>query len=96
MVSENKSNIFSAVAGVVVGAGAAIVGATILADKKNRQKVNAVIAKGQDLARNYVRDVNEQAGDTKEMIEDTADLGVAKVKKLVEVVKTAKKGVQNI
>jgi hypothetical protein len=38
MVNENKSNVFAAVAGVVVGAGA-VPGAVALADKKNQDKV---------------------------------------------------------
>lgn len=43
MVSENKSNVMAAVAGIVVGAGAAIAGAVALADKKNQVKVKKIV-----------------------------------------------------
>ena len=67
MVNDNKSNILAAVAGVVVGAGAAIAGAVALSDKGN-QKV----------------------------IDETLSTGKKKAEKLIQVVKTAQKGVKNI
>lgn len=96
MVSENKSNMFAAVAGVVVGAGAAIAGAIALSDKKNKRKIEEVIAKGQTIARNYARDVNEKANDTREIAEKTVSDSKTKAKNLVKVVKTAVKGVKNV
>lgn len=96
MVNENKNNAFAAVAGAVVGAGAAIVGAVLLADKKNQKKINEVIDKGQTLARNYVRDVNEKAQDTKNLVEKTVRVGKEKADKLIKVAKTAEKGVKNL
>jgi len=43
MVNENKGNVFAALVGIVVGAGAVIAGALALSDKKNQNKVKAGI-----------------------------------------------------
>jgi len=96
MVNENKSNMMAAVAGIVVGAGAAIAGAVALSDKKNQKKISDAIAKGQSMARNYAQDVNDKAKDTKEAVEEVVDTSKEKAKKLVKVVKTAQKGVKNL
>lgn len=49
MGGESKSNILAALIGVVVGAGAAIVGVVALSDKKNQQKVKLGIEKARKL-----------------------------------------------
>ena len=51
MVDDNKSKLWHAVAGVVVGAGAAIVGAVALSDKKNQAKVKVGIEKAKKLVK---------------------------------------------
>ena len=51
MGNENKSNVVSAIAGLVVGAGAAIVGAVALSDKKNQAKVKVGIEKAKKLVK---------------------------------------------
>lgn len=78
MVKKNKNNVLAAVAGAVVGAGAVLAGAVVLADKKKHKKISEVIAKGQSIAKQYVHEVNSKAN------------------KLVNVAKTAEKGVKNI
>lgn len=92
MVNENKSNVFAAVAGVVVGAGAVIAGAVALADKKNQNKVSAAIAKGQKIAKDYVNKVNHQADEAGELVEDKVANGREAVKKVAnKAIKSAEK-----
>lgn len=96
MVNENKSNIFAAVAGAVVGAGVAIAGAVALTDKKNQKKVEAVISRGQKMAREYSDDVNGKTKEVKKAVDQTVKTGKEKADKLAKVIKTAKKGVKNL
>lgn len=96
MVHENKNNVMAAVAGAAVGAGAVIAGAVVLADKNNQKNLSNAIVKGQKLARNYANDVNEKVANTKEVVDAELAKGKGKAKKIVEIVKTAEKGVKNL
>lgn len=96
MGNEGKGKIFAAVAGMIVGAGAAIAGAKALSDRKNQKKIGEVIEKGRSMARNYVADLNNKVEETQEVAEKTVDEGIKKAKKLIKVVKTAEKGVKNL
>lgn len=62
MVNENKRTVYAAVAGMVVGAGAAIAGAVALADKKNQKKVSeakAVVEKAIDLGKEKAKKLSK-------------------------------------
>lgn len=97
MVSENnKKQVFAAVAGIVVGAGAASAGAVALSDKNNQKKVSDALDKGKRMVKGYVNDANDKASDVKEKVEDTMDSGKVKARKLANVVKTAGNGVKNL
>ena len=92
MVNENKSNVFAAVAGVVVGAGAVIAGAVALSDKKNQNKVSAAIAKGQKIAKDYVNKVNQRVDKTEQVVESKVEQGKNTIKKVAgKVIKSAEK-----
>lgn len=45
MVNESKGKLFAAVAGAVAGAGAVLVGAMALKDKKNQENIKKVANK---------------------------------------------------
>lgn len=55
MVNENKSNVFAAVAGAVVGAGAVIAGVVAMKDKNNQKIVKETIAVGKDKAKKLIK-----------------------------------------
>lgn len=92
----NKGKLYTAIAGLVVGAGAAIVGAKVLTDRKNQKKIGEVIAKGKEIARKFTDDVNSRADETREVVDESVKVGTKKANKLIKVVKTAEKGVKNI
>ena len=92
MVNENKKNLFAAVAGVVVGAGAVIAGAVALSDKKNQNKVSAAIAKGQKMAKDYVNKVNQRVDKTEQVVESKVEQGKNTIKKVAgKAIKSAEK-----
>ncbi len=92
MVNENKKNLFAAVAGVVVGAGAVIAGAVALSDKKNQKKVSEALAKGKKIVKEYVSKANQQADEASELVEGKIAGGKKAVKKVASnVIKTAEK-----
>lgn len=96
MVNENKSNIFAAVAGAVVGAGVAIAGAVALSDKSNQKKIDETVNKGQKIANDYSEELEEKVGKVKKIVKETVETGKGKADKLVKVIKTAQKGVKNL
>jgi len=56
---KNKLAVFAGVSGAVVGAGAAIAGAFVLKDKKNRDKVKKVLTNVKGQAKNYLKKINK-------------------------------------
>ncbi|MBP9669797.1 hypothetical protein KBD75_00135 [Candidatus Woesebacteria bacterium] len=93
MVNENKSNVFAAVAGVVVGAGAVIAGAVALADKKNQDKVKEVLSKGKEVVKDYVKTANKQVDKGRNVAKAVASKAVKTAEKAT---KAAKQEVRKI
>lgn len=93
MVNENKSNVMSAVAGVVVGAGAVIAGAIALNDKANQKKVANIVTKAKDMVKDYGQDINEQKEQGKVKVKKVAN---KVIKSAEQVTKSAKKEVKNL
>jgi phosphotransferase system glucose/maltose/N-acetylglucosamine-specific IIC component len=67
MTAQKKRNqrkgvnpIFAAVTGAMVGAGAAIAGAVVLKDKKNRDKVKKALTSAKDHAVGYMGKMEKQ------------------------------------
>lgn len=65
MVNENKNNAFAVLAGVVIGAGAAIAGAVTLADKGNQKKVKEALSKTKAFVETYSKRVRSRLNDAK-------------------------------
>lgn len=94
MVNENKKNqVYAAVAGIVVGAGAAIAGAVALSDKKNQKKVNEVLSKAKGMIKEYSNNVEEQKAKGKEDVKNVAN---KVIKSAEQVTKAGKKEVKNL
>jgi gas vesicle protein len=58
--SKGVNPIFAAVTGAMVGAGAAIAGAVVLKDKKNRDKVKKALTSAKDHAVGYMDKMEKQ------------------------------------
>lgn len=82
MGNENKKNLFAAVAGVVVGAGAVIAGAVALSDKKNQKKVKDALARGKKMVSSYIERVNDETGQAEKIVESKVSQGKKTVKQV--------------
>lgn len=76
-----------AVTGAVVGAGIAIAGVVALKDEKNREKVKEALTNVKDRAENYIEDVQKQARDKKDEIEEKIAEGTVKIEKAANAAK---------
>lgn len=81
------NSVVAAVTGVVVGAGVAIAGAVALKDKKSREKVKKVLNNVKDQAIGYMENMQKQAEDKKDEVEEKLVEGKEKVKKVTNVAK---------
>jgi gas vesicle protein len=77
----------AAVTGVLIGAGAMVVGAIVMSKKSNQKKVDKVIDQTKEKIEDYKNDIGEKSqalkDDTKARIDNVTD----KVQEIVEVVK---------
>lgn len=87
MVNENKSNVFAAVAGAVVGAGAVIAGAVAMNDKNNQRKVNDVLQKAKVVVNGYVDQVEDQKEKGKKDIKNVANKAINTAEQVTKAVK---------
>lgn len=96
--NQNKKGgvnpVFAAVTGAVVGAGAAVAGAFVLKDKKNRDKVKKVLTNVKDQAVGYMEKVGEEAKKDAGIISKKAAATKRKIKKVIK--KDVIKGVKKI
>lgn len=81
-MKNNKKTVLTAVAGAVVGAGAAIAAGVALSDKKNQKKVSEVMKNTRDMVDDYSK-----------KLQNRAEKGKVK---LTKVVKLAKREVGSI
>lgn len=89
MTNQKKQNkpdaginpLVAGVAGAVVGAGIAVAGAMALKNEKNRAKVMGTLNNVKDQALNLVEDIQNQAGDKKEIVEGKVKKALNSAKK---------------
>ena len=94
MVNENNKNqVFAAVAGAVVRAGAVIAGAIAMNDKANQKKVADIVTKAKDMVKDYGQDIKEQKEQGKEKVKNVAN---KVIKSAEQATKSAKKEVKNL
>ncbi len=78
------SPVAAAVTGAVIGAGAAVAGAAILRDEKNRAKVEKTLNKVKDQARGYIKKLEKSARQAQEEAESKNAQGKREVKEMVK------------
>ncbi len=84
---ESPSPVTTAVAGAVIGAGVAIVGA-VLRNKENREKIKEVITNVKDQTSEYIQSMQEQVEDTQDSVEQKISEGTDKMEQIKKVVKS--------
>ncbi|KKP28563.1 MAG: hypothetical protein UR15_C0025G0012 [Parcubacteria group bacterium GW2011_GWA2_31_28] len=70
--------IAAGVTGAVIGAGAAVAGAVILKDKKNRENIKKVLNKVKDTTSEYMKDMRSSAKDKRDDIKRVLSVGKKK------------------
>lgn len=85
--TKHINPVVAAVAGAVVGVGAAVAGAVVLQDEKNRKKVQQVLGDVRDQAMGYVENLQKQATTKREEIEDKITEGTEKLHEMQDAAK---------
>lgn len=85
---KKKSNVtplFTAITGVFIGAGVAVVGA-ILNKKENREQIKKVISDVKDQASEYLDNAQDKAEEKQKVIKQKIDEGTDKIEEIKKVV----------
>lgn len=82
---ETTSPATTAIAGAVIGAGVAIVGA-VLKNKEAREKIKEVITNVKDQTSEYIQSMQKQVEDTQDSLEQKVSEGTEKIEQIKKVV----------
>lgn len=93
MNGKTNGTLFAALAGMVLGAGATIIGAVTLSDKRNQKKISDLWAKLKSGAEDKTEVVAKKAEQSKTKIKKVANQAINKAE---QITKAAKKEVRKI
>ncbi len=80
-INKQGSPLAAGIAGLIIGAGVAVVTTKALSDKKTREKIMESISNTRERISDFVKEAKKEAAEKKEMVEHRIRIGSKKMRR---------------